>query len=303
MELKNIKGNTFYIKGGTNTGVYLFENKEALIIDPGLIGLRPKRIINMFDENNIKLKYIINTHEHDDHYGACNQFRDHCNDVCIISSEDAKLYIEKPHLFAKYITGGKSNKFLMEKLKIKSTDKLNIDKTVNEGSMLLNDVLFEIIEFKGHTQGSIGILTKDKVLFVGDLLIGEDMLKKYDFLFLFDVEKQMDSLNKLKKLDFDCLVLGHSKKIITKQESYNVIDSHIEAIQKYLNQVRNYLKTPMKLEDLLKDIIVDNSLDCNYKEYHFFKSSLVSIISYLADLDEIDYLIKSGELLYYTKTE
>ena len=50
-----------------------------------------------------------------------------------------------------------------------------------------------------------------------------------------------------------------------------------------------------------KTLIINNNLSCNYKEYHFFKSSLISIISYLIDLDEVNYLLKNGEMLYYTK--
>ena len=45
MNLINISGNTFYIRGGTNTGLYLFDDNSALIIDPGLSGARPNKII------------------------------------------------------------------------------------------------------------------------------------------------------------------------------------------------------------------------------------------------------------------
>ena len=301
MELKKIKGNTFYIKGGTNTGVYIFDDNKALIIDPGLAGSRPKRIINMLEEKNIKVNFIINTHEHDDHYGACNQFKEYYNDICILSSDEAKLYIEKPYLFGKYIMGGKYNRFFVDKLKNKSLDEIKVDKIVKEGSLLLNNEEFEIIDLKGHTEGSIGILTKDKVLFTGDLLIGLDMLKKYDFLFLYDIKKEIDSIMKLKEIDFDYLVLGHSKEVISKKDSKFIIEMHLNAIDKYLNKVREDLNVPITLEELLKKIIIDNNLKCNYKEYHFFKSSLVSMISYLADLDEIDYILNDGELLYCTK--
>ena len=33
------------------------------------------------------------------------------------------------------------------------------------------------------------------------------------------------------------------------------------------------------------------------------KSSLISLISYLIDLGEVDYILKDGELLYYTKNK
>lgn len=301
MDLINIKGNTFYIKGGTNTGVYVYDDNRGLIIDPGLGGLRPKRIIEMLDSNNIDLKFIINTHEHNDHYGACNQFRESYEKLYILSSEYAKLYIEHKDLFSKYIIGGKSNDFMDGKLKGKSLGAIHIDKTLNEGIVSLNNIDFTIIDFKGHTLGSIGVLTKDKILFVGDLLIGPEMLTKYEFLFIYDLQEYINSLNKLKDIDFEYIVLGHSKDIISKQNSSELIKKHEDAIDKYINQVRVGLKNPIGLECLLRNIIVKNHLKNNYKEYHFLKSSLVSIISYLEHLQEIDYILSDGELLYYTK--
>lgn len=301
MDLINIKGNTFYIKGGTNTGVYIYNDNTALIIDPGLSGLRPKRIMNILENDNINLKFIINTHEHNDHYGACNQFREFYKDVNILCSQYAKLYIEHPSLFSKYIIGGKSNEFMDERLRSKSLEQTYIDEVLNEGIVNLNNEDFKVIDFKGHTPGSIGILTKDKVLFVGDLLIGLNMLEKYDFLFLYDLKEYINSLDKLRNIDFEYIVASHSKDLITKKESEKIIKNHEAAVYKYVNQIKEELNTPMGIEVLLKNIILKNSLKCNYKEYHFFKSSLISVISYLASLQEIDYILSQGELLYYTK--
>ena len=252
MNLINISGNTFYIRGGTNTGLYLFNDNSALIIDPGLSGARPNKIIKMLDERNIELKYIINTHEHNDHFGACSQFKEYYKDVQILSSEEAKLYIEKLDLFPKYIMGGKSNTFMDNKLKCRLSKEISIDTVITEGILNINNKQFEIFDFKGHTPGSIGILTDDKVLFVGDLLVGENMLSKYDFLFLFDIEYQIKSLEKIKDIDFEYLVIAHSKKFISKDESYKIIDKHKRSIEKYINQVRSYLNKPNTVENVLK---------------------------------------------------
>ncbi|MGL5331071.1 MAG: MBL fold metallo-hydrolase [Peptostreptococcaceae bacterium] len=303
MNLINIKGNTYYAKGGTNTGIYLFENKTALMIDPGLSGMRPKRIINELEKNDIKLEYIINTHEHNDHYGSCNQFTIEDKNIKILSSKYAKMYIEDPTLFSKYIVGGKSNnifdKFFELPSKHSNLEPIKIDKALDEGIVVLNNEVFEIIEFKGHTPGSIGIMTKDKVLFVGDLLVSKEMLSKYDFLFIFDIGDYLNSLKKLKTIEFGYIVLGHGKNIISKNESYELIHLHEKSIEKYLNQIRVELEEPLSAEKILKKIILKNKLSCNYKEFYFYKSSLMSVISYLCDLGEIQYIIKDGELLYY----
>lgn len=302
MKLENIKGNTFYIKGATNTGIYIFEDNKALMIDPGLSGLRPNRIIKILEEHDINLKYIINTHEHDDHYGACSQFKEYKKDLNILSSDYAKLYIENPELFSKYIIGGKSNRFLDSRLKNKFVEnKIYINETISEGIISINGEKFVIVELEGHTPGSIGVITRDDVFFVGDLLVGDDIFKKYDFLFIYDIKAYLNSLQKVKNIGFKYMILGHSKQIISKEDSYDLIEKHELAINKYLLQIRVLLKKPMTLEKILKNIIKNNNLNSNYKEYQFLKSSLISVISYLEELREIGYILDEGELLYYTK--
>ena len=282
MNLINISGNTFYIRGGTNTGLYLFDDNSALIIDPGLSGARPNKIIKILNERNIELKYIINTHEHNDHFGACSQFKEYYKDVEILSS-------------------GKSNIFMDEKLKNRSPKDISIDTVITEGILSINNKKFEVFNFKGHTPGSIGVLTDDKVLFVGDLLVGEEMLSKYDFLFLQDVEEYLKSLDIVKSLDFNYIVLAHGKKVLDKNDTILLIEKHKQAVHKYLCQIIENLKVPMNVDTLLKKIIKENELTYNYKEYYFFRTSLVSFISYLADLDKINYKLEDSDLLYYTK--
>ena len=58
------------------------------------------------------------------------------------------------------------------------------------------------------------------MLFAGDLLIGEETLSKYDFLFLQDVEEYLKSLDIVKSLDFNYIVLAHGKKVLDKMTQY-----------------------------------------------------------------------------------
>lgn len=301
MRLVHIRGNTYYIRGGTNTGVYIYKDKEALIIDPGLPGLRVKRIIEILKERNIDLKWIINTHEHNDHYGAIYQLKNEYNKAITMSTQSSKIYIENPKLFSTYIIGGNSNKFMDDKLRNKIDDKVYIDYIVEEGKLQICNESIEIVNLNGHTDGSVGVYTKDKVLFVGDALVGSEVLKKFELLFLSNVEEYLRTLNKLKLLDFEYVVLGHGKELLNKELANEFIDKHEKIVYKYLNQIRVLLKKYSTLEGTLKYIINNNNLSCNYKEYHFFKSTVVSMISYLIKLNEVDYVIDNGELLYYTK--
>ena len=300
MKLKKIKGSSFYIRGGTNTGVYLFNDKKALIIDPGLPGIRPKNIIRDLEKEDISINWIINTHEHNDHYGAGYQFKEKYPDLINMSSSYSKIYIDNPQLFSTYIMGGNTNKFLDNILISKNMKPVIIDKTIEPGKLNINGEDIHIINLSGHTKGSIGVLTKDKVIFLGDMLVGEDLLNKFDLLFIFDIKDYLESLDYLSSIDFEYAVLAHSKKEFTKDETLKLISRHRDLIYKYLNQIRNIIKEPKGLENILKIILNKNKLTYNYKEYHFFKSTLVSMISYLTEMEEIQYIVKDGEILYYT---
>lgn len=301
MKLINLKGNTYCIKGGTNTGVVRLNDNSALIIDPGLGGIRPKKMMDILKNNGMNIKYIINTHEHGDHYEGCKQLKELDNYIKIMSSAEAKIFIDNPNKFADYTIGGKASKFFKFKMCEEENNFIKVDYTIEEGNLVLNNRKVEIIRLKGHSEGSIGVLTEDKVLFVGDLFVGSYILNKFDLLLLYDVKEYLNSIEKIENIDFEYMVLGHGKEVFTKLESKNIINAHRNAVNKYINQVRELLKSPISIDNLLKNIIVNNNLSCNYTEYHFFRSTILSIISYLCDLDQVDYDINLGEMLYYSK--
>lgn len=301
MKLKNIKGNTYCINGGTNTGVIRLNDNGALVIDPGLGGIRPRKMIELLKENNMDIKYIINTHEHGDHYEGCAKLKELDNNIKILSSSEAKLFIDNPNKFEEYTLGGRANKFFKFKSYKEKNNLIKVDDTIEEGNIVLNNRILEIIKLRGHSEGSIGILTEDKILFVGDLFVGDHILKKFDLLLLYDVKEYLNSISKIKDIDFEYMILGHGKEVYSKSDSYSIINAHQNAINKYVNQVKDLLKSPITIDNILKNVINKNNLSCNYTEYHFFRSSIVSIISYLCDLDQVDYNIELGEMLYYSK--
>jgi len=301
VKLTNINGNTYYIKGGTNTGVIRLDDNKVLIIDPGLVGIRPIKMMDLLKANNMNIKYIINTHEHGDHYGGCSKLKELDNNIQILSSSEAKIFIDNPNKFADYTVGGKTNKFWKFKVSEEKNNLTKVDATIEEGNIVLNNKKIEIIKLRGHSEGSIGILTENKVLFVGDLFVGSHILNKFELLLLYDVKEYLNSIDKVENMDFEYMILGHGKEVYSKLDSQSVIDAHRNAINKYVNQVKDLLKSPKTIDNILKNIIINNNLSCNYTEYHFFRSSIVSIISYLCDLNEVDYSIELGEMLYYSK--
>ncbi len=132
------------IVGPLNTNCYILldeESQEGIIIDPGD---DPEKIIDFLKENPIKIKYIVNTHNHSDHIGADEEIKLFTGAQILIHQKDARILNIMLSVFA--------DNFLGEQDKIKV------------GSFLL-----DVLHTPGHTPGSICLLG-ESFIFTGDTL-------------------------------------------------------------------------------------------------------------------------------------
>ncbi|HLE75259.1 MAG TPA: MBL fold metallo-hydrolase [Candidatus Bathyarchaeia archaeon] len=147
--------------------------REAAVVDSSF---NAGEIIRVLKTENLKLKYVINTHDHSDHTAGNEE---------LLSMFSAKTVAYK-------------------------LSRINADVAVDDGdSIRLGNVPIKVIHTPGHTPDSICLLVDNKKLLTGDtLFVGEcgrtDLLggnsrSMYDSLF-----------NKLLKLDDDVEVYpGH----------------------------------------------------------------------------------------------
>lgn len=133
--------------------VYDEENKECMVIDPGGEG---HRIVREIQKNELKVKYIINTHGHSDHISANQEVKDATGAELLIHCEDAPLLTD----------GNKNFSVLMGK----SIDKPAADRCLQEGDELVVGAAgFKVLHTPGHTRGGI-CLVGNEICFSGDTL-------------------------------------------------------------------------------------------------------------------------------------
>lgn len=69
-KLHHLKGNTYYISGSTNCGVYVLnEKKEVLLFDCGTEADGPK-ILEALESSGMKVSHLVFSHCHADHAGG-----------------------------------------------------------------------------------------------------------------------------------------------------------------------------------------------------------------------------------------
>ena len=136
--------------GMLSTNCYLAsskETKEAILIDPGLeFSSEAKPIFDHISTGKLKVKFIVNTHGHDDHVKGNALFQQKLNVPICIHSLDAH-----------FIEGAETGKFPANVM-------LEDGGLVKFGSETL-----KVMHTPGHTPGSIS-LVGEKLVFTGDTL-------------------------------------------------------------------------------------------------------------------------------------
>lgn len=294
MELTKIKGNTYYIDAPTNIGVYSFKNKNCLLIDTGLNNSAARKIEEVVNQNGLHPKYIINTHTHLDHTGGNNYFKTNYPGCQVYASEEQKLFMENPELMGRILFSATPIKDVRGGNKA-----IERDFTVEMGINKINDEKFEIISLNGHSTDHIGIITPEKVCFLGDSIFSLEIMKKYSLPYLVNIDDTIDTLNKIKEIDADFFLISHIDRVLNRDEIIKLADDNLSNLESYKEQIITLLDGPLTREDILENLIVLNDLEAGYKQYHLYLSTVSAFISHLYDNDLISYSIENGKLYYF----
>lgn len=185
-----------------NTYFVIDENtNEAILVDPGNEG---EKLAGYIVKNEIKLKYIVLTHAHYDHIGACEYIKNKFN-VPILAGKGEELLLENcEHNLSIYLN---------EKIELKA-DKLLDDKEL----VSFGTTEFKVISTPGHTPGGICLyFENENVLFSGDTLF-YGTIGRTDFSY-GNTEQLLKSIEKLKILPDETKVFaGHGEDTTIGQE-------------------------------------------------------------------------------------
>jgi len=131
------------------------ESGEALVIDPAA---NCGGIIKVAQQNNLNIKYIINTHGHVDHISGNTEMKKKTGAEIIIHKDDAELLVFTPPMVFKMFGAEQSPP---------------ADITVNDGDLItVGGLSLKVIHTPGHSPGGMSLYTKGYV-FTGDTLFVE----------------------------------------------------------------------------------------------------------------------------------
>ena len=187
-------------KDASNSYILTADNKTAVVIDPS-----GHNVIEVLEKNGLVCRFVLLTHGHFDHVGACGELFAKGARICCTEREK-EIIFSKDYLS---IFGGVS------------VPHFEISRTLKDGEdITLCGIDFKVLEASGHTAGSCCYLTEN-VLFTGDTLfrgnIGRWDLPTGNFFQL------LNSIKKLASLDGDYKIYcGHGEDTtLSRERAYN----------------------------------------------------------------------------------
>ena len=197
--------------------ILMDQNKNACVIDPS----ESEPIINFVEKNNIKIKYILNTHHHFDHIGGNKEIKKKYNAKIVAYKNDL-------HRIPDVDISLKNNQiWTAENFKSK------------------------IIHIPGHTNGHICFFFEnEKIAFTGDTLFSLGCGRIFEGTY----EEMFSSLKKLKELPKETKIYCGHEYTLKNSEFCLKYDKNNKRLQKKINEIKNKVNNniptvPSTIED------------------------------------------------------
>ena len=202
--------------------ILIDQNKNACVIDPS----ESVPIINFVEKNNIKIKYILNTHHHYDHIGGNKEIKKKYNAKIVAYKNDL-------HRIPDVDISLKNNQiWTAENFKSK------------------------IIHIPGHTTGHICFFFEnEKIAFTGDTLFSLGCGRIFEGTY----EEMFSSLKKLKELPKETKIYCGHEYTLKNSEFCLKYDKNNKRLQNKINEIKN------KVNNNIPTVpsTIDDEIACN----------------------------------------
>ena len=294
MEIKKIKGNTFYIATEmTYIPFYKINDQEIIMLDSGWAKGQRKGIDELLEKNNFKVVAIICSHAHVDHIGNNAFLKKKYNCIIAMPAYEALVCSSAINLKLYYSNQTLSDVSLHFGHMVCQTDIMIFD---NQNSICVCGIEFKILHTPGHSPAHICITTPDDVAYIGDALISHEVMNGSKMPYAYMLTEDLKS--KATLYDLKCC-----KYIVAHRGTYNEITGLItDNINFYKNRAKaiyTLIVGAMTMQDILKTVIENFNINIgNIYKYTLIERMLRSYVEYLNETGLIVLNMDNGFLKY-----
>ena len=289
--LTQIHNHSWYVQAPTNIGV-VETGDGVFMIDSGIDKTAASRVKKLIDEMGWHFKGVINTHSNADHIGGNSYLQSQFN--CEIwASRGESVFIEDPGLEGNVVWGG--DPFRDLHTRFFKAPPSTVTRIVVPGEPAGP---FTFIGLGGHFFDHIGVLTGDRVCYLGDAVFGDYVLDKYKIPFIHNVKEYTESLHEMKNIQADYFVPSHGG-VETGIET--MADRNLRRVEEVEETILSIAKESLGFEDILKRTADHFGLEMGYSQYTLVGSTIRSFLTYLSNQHKIDYVFEQNKMYWKTK--
>ena len=287
-ELIQIAERSYYIQSPAKIGLVKLNEQDVCLIDSGNDKDAGRKVRQLLERNDWRLKAIYNTHSNADHIGG-NQYLQKQTGCKVYAPGIDCAFTRYPVLEPSFLYGGYPcadlrHKFLMAQ--------------PSDAQELTQDVLpegFQIIPLPGHFFDMVGFRTPDDIVFLADCLSSRETLEKYRIGYIYDVAAYLETLEMVKTLQARRFVPAHAD---ASQEIAALAQYNINTVLEIAERIIDICREPLCSEAILQRLFTDYGLVMNFEQYVLVGGTVRSYLSWLKDTGRVNAMFENNMLLW-----
>ena len=287
-ELIQLSEQSFYIQSPAKIGLVKLDGQDVCLIDSGNDKDAGRKVRQLLEKNDWRLKAIYNTHSNADHIGG-NQYLQRQTGCRVYAPGIDCAFTRYPVLEPSFLYGGYPCRDLRHKFLMAQP---------SDAEELTREVLpegFQIIPLPGHFFDMVGFRTPDDVVFLADCLSSRETLEKYRIGYVYDVAAYLNTLEMVKTLQAKRFVPAHAD---AAEEIAPLAQYNIDTVLEIAERITGICREPLCSEAILQRLFADYGLTMNFEQYVLVGGTVRSYLSWLKDTGRLNALFENNMLLW-----
>ncbi|GBF75941.1 hypothetical protein PA598K_04377 [Paenibacillus sp. 598K] len=292
--IAHIYGSSYIHTGKHAVGIYLDRSSgDAILIDSGANEQAAREIDEALEEEGYRIAAVLHTHGHRSSCGGDAYLLAQDPDLRIYATAASAARAHPPQSLP-HLSGG-SHSARASQAPLRVTDIL----PDGDAQVTIGDVTMRVIALPGHAPGMVGLQTPDDVLYCGDALFGERVLRRQSLLLYASIEDARATFRKLSQMAPKAYVLYHGGVL---REINALINPHLERLNSLTKRFEDLIATqPITLERLVQQTMQEHALDDSLEHYGLAMQIVQSHVAELLRMDRISLKVEQGALHFASR--
>jgi len=290
MELVQVKGNTWYLKGAQLIPLYKVDGHRCILLDSGWPREREELAAALKKAGLIPIG-VIGTHTHIDHSGNYNWLKETFGAKICTSIGEAATAVSP--IVAKWQYEGMSMKGidrLMEGLVFSPDQILSRE----DGTVEFMGIPFRIHHTPGHSMDHFCVGTPDGVCYVSDLVLAGEVIQSAQLPYHYVHAEARESMEKMRDVEgYSAYIAAHYEVV---EDLSATIDENIALLDRLCERMLGQMAEPITWDRLMMGVVELGGLmkDGSVMRAVSYERAVQGFVDYLEDTGKIRVFVERG---------